>query len=55
MAKAEEALRDFQRNNKAVAVEAQSKAMIEAAAMIQGQITGYEVQLQVMRGLSVPG
>ncbi len=48
LVKTEEALRDFQRNNKAVAVEAQSKAMIEAAAMIQGQITGYEVQLQVM-------
>jgi uncharacterized protein involved in exopolysaccharide biosynthesis len=46
--KAEEDLRDFQKKNKAVAVEAQSKAMIEAAAMIQGQITGQEVQLQVM-------
>jgi uncharacterized protein involved in exopolysaccharide biosynthesis len=46
--KAEEDLRDFQRKNKAVAVEAQSKAMIEAAALIQGQITGQEVQLQVM-------
>ena len=30
LVKTEEALRDFQRNNKAVAVEAQSKAMIEA-------------------------
>jgi tyrosine-protein kinase Etk/Wzc len=52
--KTEEALRDFQRNNKAVAVEAQSKAMIEAAAMIQGQITGYEVQLQVMSAYLSP-
>ncbi len=48
LVKTEEALRDFQRNNKAVAVEAQSKAMIEAAAMIQGQITAQEVQMQVM-------
>jgi uncharacterized protein involved in exopolysaccharide biosynthesis len=48
LVKAEEALRDFQTKNKAVAVEAQSKAMIEAAATIQGQITAQEVQLQVM-------
>lgn len=54
LVKTEEALRDFQRNNKAVAVEAQSKAMIEAAAMIQGQITGYEVQLQVMSAYLSP-
>ncbi len=48
MAKAEEALRDFQKKNKTVAVEAQSKVMIEAAAMIQAQITAQEVQSQVM-------
>lgn len=48
LVKTEEALRDFQTKNKAVAVEAQSKAMIEAAATIQGQITAQEVQLQVM-------
>ena len=54
LVKTEEALRDFQRNNKAVAVEAQSKAMIEAAAMVQGQITGYEVQLQVMSAYLSP-
>jgi uncharacterized protein involved in exopolysaccharide biosynthesis len=48
MAKAEEVLRDFQTKNKAVAVEAQSKVMIEAAAMIQAQITAQEVQSQVM-------
>lgn len=48
MARAEEALRDFQAKNKTVAVEAQAKVMIEAAAMIQGQITAQEVQLQVM-------
>jgi uncharacterized protein involved in exopolysaccharide biosynthesis len=31
-----------------LAIEAQSKAMIEAAAMIQAQIMAHEVQLQVM-------
>lgn len=50
LVKAEEALKEFQTQNKAVAVEAQSKAMIEAAAMIQAQITAQEVQLQVMSG-----
>jgi len=54
LVKAEEALRDFQTKNKAVAVEAQSKAMIEAAAMIQGQITGFEVQLEVMSAYLSP-
>ncbi len=48
LVKAEDALKDFQTHNKTVAVEAQSKAMIEAAATIQGQITAQEVQLQVM-------
>ncbi|MFO0767165.1 MAG: GNVR domain-containing protein [Nitrospiraceae bacterium] len=48
MGKAEEALRDFQTKNRTVAVEAQSKVMIEAAAMIQAQITAQEVQSQVM-------
>ena len=48
MSKAEEALRDFQTKNRTVAVEAQSKVMIEAAAMIQAQITAQEVQSQVM-------
>lgn len=48
MAKAEEALRDFQTKNKTVAVEAQAKVMIEAAAILQGRITAQEVQLQVM-------
>jgi len=48
LVKAEEVLKDFQTQNKTVAVEAQSKAMIEAAAIIQGQISAQEVQLQVM-------
>ena len=52
MVKAEEAFRDFQTKNKTVAVEAQSKVMIEAAAILQGQITAQEVQLQVMGPIS---
>ncbi|HXF93582.1 MAG TPA: Wzz/FepE/Etk N-terminal domain-containing protein [Nitrospiraceae bacterium] len=48
LVRAEEALKEFQTHNKTVAVEAQSKAMIEAAATLQGQITAQEVQLQVM-------
>ena len=45
---AEEALKDFQTRNRTVAVETQAKAMIEAVATLQGQITAQEVQLQVM-------
>ena len=55
MVKAEEELKEFQTHNKTVAVEAQSAAMIEAAAMIQGQITAQEVQLQVMSSYLSPG
>ena len=46
--KAEESLKEFQTKNRTVAVETQAKAMIEAAATLQGQITAQEVQLQVM-------
>jgi capsule polysaccharide export protein KpsE/RkpR len=48
LVKAEEELRDFQTKNKTVAVEAQSKAMIEAAAHVQAQIAAHEVQLEAM-------
>jgi uncharacterized protein involved in exopolysaccharide biosynthesis len=54
LVKAEETLKDFQTHNKTVAVEAQSKAMIEAAATIQGQIMAQEVQLQVMSAYLSP-
>src|SRR5207249_11400412 len=50
----ERELKDVQSQNKTVAVEAQSKAIIEAAAMIQGQITAQEVQLQVMSSYLSP-
>ena len=54
LVKAEEALKEFQTVNKTVAVETQSKAMIEAAAVLQGQITAQEVQLKVMSGYLSP-
>jgi uncharacterized protein involved in exopolysaccharide biosynthesis len=48
LVKVENALKEFQTQNRTVAIEAQSKAMIEATAMIQAQIMAQEVQLQVM-------
>jgi tyrosine-protein kinase Etk/Wzc len=48
LANAEEALKEFQTRNKTVAVDAQSKAMIEAGAQLQAQIAAQEVQLQIM-------
>jgi len=49
LVRAEEALKEFQVKNKAVAVEAQSQAMFAAAVQVQAQITAQEVELQVMR------
>jgi uncharacterized protein involved in exopolysaccharide biosynthesis len=46
---AEEALRRFQESNKAVVLDAQMRAGLEAAAQVKGQIAGAEVQLEVMR------
>ncbi len=48
LVKVEDALKEFQTQNRTVAIEAQSKAMIEATAMIQAQVMAQEVQLQVM-------
>jgi uncharacterized protein involved in exopolysaccharide biosynthesis len=48
LVKVENVLKEFQTQNRTVAIEAQSKAMIEAAATIQAQIMAQEVQLQVM-------
>ena len=44
----EEAFKEFQIKNRAVALEPQAQAMIQAAAMVQAQIMAQEVQLQVM-------
>jgi tyrosine-protein kinase Etk/Wzc len=48
LVKAEEALKEFQAQNRTGAIEAQSKAMVEAAETIQAQIMAQKVQLQVM-------
>jgi uncharacterized protein involved in exopolysaccharide biosynthesis len=48
LVKVENAMKEFQTNNRTVAIEAQSKAMIEAAATVQAQLMAQEVQLQVM-------
>ncbi len=48
----EEALRQFQEQNKAVVLEQQAKAAIEGAARLKGEIMAAEVQLEVMRGFS---
>ncbi len=49
---AEESLRRFQENNKAIVVQEQTKAAIEAAAQVKGQIAAAEVQLEVMRAFA---
>jgi len=49
LVRAEETLKEFKVENKAVAVEAQSYAMIEAAVQVQAQIIAQEVELQVMQ------
>jgi len=55
LVKVENALKEFQTQNRTVAIEAQSKSMIEAAATIQAQIMAQEVQLQVMGSYLSPG
>ncbi len=54
LVKTEEALKEFQTKNKAVHLEAQGRAAIEAAAMIQAEISATEVQLQVMESYLTP-
>ena len=54
LANAEEAMKEYQTQNKAVHLEAQGRAAIEAAAMIQAEISAAEVQLQVMESYLTP-
>ncbi|MDA2910927.1 Wzz/FepE/Etk N-terminal domain-containing protein [Nitrospiraceae bacterium AH_259_D15_M11_P09] len=54
LVRAEEAVKEFQVKNKAVAVEAQSQAMFAAAVQVQAQISAQEVELQVMRSYLSP-
>lgn len=49
---AEEALKRFQEKNRAVILPEQSKAAVEAAARLKGEIMASEVQLEVMRSFA---
>lgn len=50
--RAEEALRQFQEANRAIALQDQAKGAVEAAAMLKGEIMASEVQLEVMRNFA---
>ena len=49
---AEQALRRFQEQNRAIVLQEQTKGAIEAAARLKGEIIAAEVQLQVMRNFA---
>ncbi len=49
---AEEALRRFQEQNRAIALKEQTSRAIDAAARLKGEIMAAEVQLQVMRNFA---
>jgi len=49
---AEEALRDFQQEYKAISIKDQAKVAIEAAGRLKGEIMASEVQLQVMQNFA---
>jgi tyrosine-protein kinase Etk/Wzc len=49
---AEQTLRRFQEQNRAVALQEQTRGAIEAAARIKGEIMASEVQIQVMRNFA---
>jgi len=49
---AEDALRRFQEQNKAIILQDQTKGAIDAAARLKGEIVAAEVQLQVLRSFA---
>ena len=49
---AEQALRRFQEQNRAIVLQEQTKGAIEAAARLKGEIMAAEVQLQVIRNFA---
>ncbi len=49
---AEQALRRFQEQNRAIVLQEQTKGAIEAAARLKGEIMAAQVQLQVMRNFA---
>jgi uncharacterized protein involved in exopolysaccharide biosynthesis len=52
---AEEALRRFQENNKAIVMQEQARSAIEEAARVKGQIVASEAQLEFLRSFSTEG
>lgn len=52
---AEEALRRFQENNKAIVIQEQAKGALEEAAQVKGQIVASEAQLEFLRSFSTEG
>jgi len=50
--KAEEALRDFQQEHKAISIKEQARGAIEAAGQLKAEIMASEVQLQVMQNFA---
>ena len=55
LAKAEEALRDFQLRHAAIEIDSQTEGALEMAAGLQGQILAKEVELGVVRQHALPG
>ena len=49
LSKAEDALKDFQEKNKAIRIDAQASAIIDAFATLKGELASKEVELGVLR------
>ena len=52
---AEEELKDFQRGNRAIEIDAQTEGALEIAGQIQGRILALEAELDVTRQYALPG
>src|SRR3990172_10697891 len=54
LTKAEEAIKAFQEGNRAVKLDDQSRAIIEAIGTIKGQLMAKEVELQTLLSYATP-
>lgn len=54
LAKAEEALKNTEQSTGVLQLDSQARALIESAAVLRGQITAKEVQLQSMHSFATP-
>ncbi len=54
LAGAEDVLRKFQEDNKAISLDAQSKAIIEAIGTLKGELLAKEIQLETMLSYTTP-